>query len=180
MFEIELFICIIMDLALNNIQRLICHKPPPQKNKKTKQTLFDLVKQIFFTAFYTTVNKDSGLKLRISARMYFLSIYLRKYFLSISPQNEVNVEAKQFQYLKKMIHSPKFSPRMSFVVLVVRIATPSCRNKYLRPLGVRNFKHWPIQYAVGSLLPTCLFFKEKGANDTFNHKSPPDGWFLGM
>ena len=27
MFEIELFICIKMDLALNNLQRLIPHKP---------------------------------------------------------------------------------------------------------------------------------------------------------
>ena len=26
LFEIELFICITMDLALNNLQRLICHK----------------------------------------------------------------------------------------------------------------------------------------------------------
>ena len=34
MFEIELFICIKMDLALNNQQRLICHKPK-QANKHT-------------------------------------------------------------------------------------------------------------------------------------------------
>ena len=28
LFEIELIICIKMDLALNNLQRLICHKNP--------------------------------------------------------------------------------------------------------------------------------------------------------
>ena len=28
LLEIELFICIRMDLALNNLQRLICHKNP--------------------------------------------------------------------------------------------------------------------------------------------------------
>ena len=33
LFEIELFICIKMDLALNNLQRLICHKT--QTNKQT-------------------------------------------------------------------------------------------------------------------------------------------------
>ena len=27
LFEIELFICIKLDLALNSLQRLICHKP---------------------------------------------------------------------------------------------------------------------------------------------------------
>ena len=31
MFEIELIICIKMDLALNNLQRLICHKIQPIK-----------------------------------------------------------------------------------------------------------------------------------------------------
>ena len=31
LFEIELFICIKMDLALNNIQRLICHKTQTNK-----------------------------------------------------------------------------------------------------------------------------------------------------
>ena len=32
MFEIELFICIKMDLALNNLQRLICHKTQTNKH----------------------------------------------------------------------------------------------------------------------------------------------------
>ena len=40
LFEIELFICIKMDLALNYRQRLIYHK---QTNKQTnKEGLFDL------------------------------------------------------------------------------------------------------------------------------------------
>ena len=35
LFEIELLICIKMDLAINNLQMLICHKPK-QTNKQTK------------------------------------------------------------------------------------------------------------------------------------------------
>ena len=35
LFKIELFICIKMDLALNNLQRLICHKT--QTNKQTNK-----------------------------------------------------------------------------------------------------------------------------------------------
>ena len=34
LLEIELFICVKMDLALNNLQRLTCHKT--QTNKQTK------------------------------------------------------------------------------------------------------------------------------------------------
>ena len=33
-FEIELFICIKMDLALNNLQWLICHKIKPNETDK--------------------------------------------------------------------------------------------------------------------------------------------------
>ena len=33
MFEIELFICIKMDLELNNLQWLICHKTKPNQSK---------------------------------------------------------------------------------------------------------------------------------------------------
>ena len=32
MFEIELFICIKMDLTLNNLQWSICHKTKPRPN----------------------------------------------------------------------------------------------------------------------------------------------------
>ena len=35
LFEIELFICIKMDLALNNLQELICQKPNPTQTKST-------------------------------------------------------------------------------------------------------------------------------------------------
>ena len=35
MFEIELFICIKMDLGLNNQERLICHKNPTNQPAKT-------------------------------------------------------------------------------------------------------------------------------------------------
>ena len=38
MFEIELFICIKMDLALNNQQKLICDKTQTNKQKTNKQT----------------------------------------------------------------------------------------------------------------------------------------------
>ena len=34
MFQIEQFICIKMDLGLNNLQRLICHKTRTNKKKK--------------------------------------------------------------------------------------------------------------------------------------------------
>ena len=40
LFEIELIICINMDLALNNLQRLICHKT--QTNKQTTNMLYML------------------------------------------------------------------------------------------------------------------------------------------
>ena len=36
LFEIELIICIKIDLALNNLQRLICHKIQPT-NQPTNQ-----------------------------------------------------------------------------------------------------------------------------------------------
>ena len=36
MFEIELIIYIKMDLALNNLQRLICHKTQQTKPNQTK------------------------------------------------------------------------------------------------------------------------------------------------
>ena len=39
LFEIELFICIKIDLALNNQQRLICHKPK-QINKHTHTYIY--------------------------------------------------------------------------------------------------------------------------------------------
>ena len=38
LFEIELFICIKMDLELNNLQRLICHKT--QTNKQVLKPVF--------------------------------------------------------------------------------------------------------------------------------------------
>ena len=34
LFEIELFICIKMDLTLNNLQWLICHKIKPNQTQK--------------------------------------------------------------------------------------------------------------------------------------------------
>ena len=42
LFEIELLICIKMDLALNNLQRLICHKNQPtnQPNKQTENNTY--------------------------------------------------------------------------------------------------------------------------------------------
>ena len=36
LFEIELIIYIKMDLALNNLKRLICHKTQPKKKTKQK------------------------------------------------------------------------------------------------------------------------------------------------
>ena len=36
LFEIELSICIKVDLALNNLQRLICHKTKPNKPNQPK------------------------------------------------------------------------------------------------------------------------------------------------
>ena len=36
LFETELFICIEMDLAFNNLQRLICHKTKGNQNKTNK------------------------------------------------------------------------------------------------------------------------------------------------
>ena len=41
LFEIGLFICIKMDLALNNLLRLICHKTK-QKKKQASETINDL------------------------------------------------------------------------------------------------------------------------------------------
>ena len=42
LFEIELFICIKMDLTLNNIQKLICHKNQTANQLKSmNQRLFD-------------------------------------------------------------------------------------------------------------------------------------------
>ena len=40
LFKIELIICIKIDMALNNLQRLICHTT--QTTKKTKQNIVHL------------------------------------------------------------------------------------------------------------------------------------------
>ena len=53
MFEIELFICIKMDVALNNLQGLICHKTNKQTNKQTNKKpechtdFFDIIAGVF-------------------------------------------------------------------------------------------------------------------------------------
>ena len=44
LFEIELFICMKMDLALNNLQRLICQKKKPNKEKKNKFIIINILK----------------------------------------------------------------------------------------------------------------------------------------
>ena len=48
MFEIELTSCIKMDLALNNLQRLICHKTQPtiKKNSETGIAWYGVVKKM--------------------------------------------------------------------------------------------------------------------------------------
>ena len=37
-----------MDLALNNLQRLICHKTKPSQTKKTSVTLISIVAKFLF------------------------------------------------------------------------------------------------------------------------------------
>ena len=44
LFEIELFMCIKMDLALNNLQRSICHKT---QTNKTTNMLYSIKDKFF-------------------------------------------------------------------------------------------------------------------------------------
>ena len=62
MFEIELFICIKIDLALNNLQWLICHKTKPNQNK-TKQTIYRGKETILIKTqlFYLSSRRDQCL-----------------------------------------------------------------------------------------------------------------------
>ena len=61
LFEIELFICIKIDLALNNLQVLICHKTQTntQTNKlnqnKRNQTLFHFLHHLLLKSFASHV-----------------------------------------------------------------------------------------------------------------------------
>ena len=49
LFGIELFICIKMDLALNNLQRLICHKiKPNQRNLVVKSTMRNSFVEVYW------------------------------------------------------------------------------------------------------------------------------------
>ena len=52
-FEIELFICIKMGLALNNLHRLICHK-----NQLNKQTKNIETKSFFLNFKIQNLNED--------------------------------------------------------------------------------------------------------------------------
>ena len=63
MFEIELFICIKIELALNNLQRLICHKT--QTNKQIK---------LFFLLFFNYFSRVSCMFLLIGVAWFFLLI----------------------------------------------------------------------------------------------------------
>ena len=53
MFEIEPFICIKMDLALNNLQWLVCHKTQPNQTKLTvlcdRKIVYDYIGLPIFT-----------------------------------------------------------------------------------------------------------------------------------
>ena len=55
MFEIELIICIKMDLALNNLQRLICYKTQPT-NQPTNQHKVDTCKYMHKKETITTIS----------------------------------------------------------------------------------------------------------------------------
>ena len=69
MFEIELFICIKMDLALNNLKRLICHKNQPNKQSSSYKL------QILFFLFIPSILSCS-LSLSLSLSLSFsLSLY---------------------------------------------------------------------------------------------------------
>ena len=63
MFEIDLIICIKMDLTLNNLKKLICHKIQPTNQPTNQPTYLSL---------YLSINLSSCLN-------WFLSIYLCSY-----------------------------------------------------------------------------------------------------
>ena len=68
MFEIELFICIKMDLALNNLQWLICYKT------KTNQTSKIRVLVCVFTFFYFHSVVHWNSKIHMITNPFFLLI----------------------------------------------------------------------------------------------------------
>ena len=69
LFEIELIICIKMNLALNNQQRLICHKTP------TNQPFPGLLHFILDTYFIILNVKQGDIKYCILSLWYDLSGY---------------------------------------------------------------------------------------------------------
>ena len=46
LFEIELIIYIKMDLALNNLQRLICHKTQPTNLRLTRRSKDEIISNV--------------------------------------------------------------------------------------------------------------------------------------
>ena len=77
MFEIELTLCIKMDLALNNLQRLICHK-----TQTTNQFMLHMCmcgKYIcMYVDIYMYVDWDCILYVRMFSKRMFLSICIEK------------------------------------------------------------------------------------------------------
>ena len=66
MFEIELIICIKMDLALNNLQRLICHKTQttnqPEKNTNQEELIIHFTNTLINIANKTIPKTTISLK----------------------------------------------------------------------------------------------------------------------
>ena len=58
LFEIELLICIKMDLALNNLQRLICHTTPKSNKPNRNTTTVD--QAVMGIKGYPTLPKSLG------------------------------------------------------------------------------------------------------------------------
>ena len=60
MFEIELFICIKMELALNNLQRLICHKT--QTKNRIRFIILNFLSECFNIVYYQKYSKGKEAK----------------------------------------------------------------------------------------------------------------------
>ena len=99
LFEIELIVCIKIDLVLNNLQRLICHKTQPTKQPTTSRvtSFLPFIVSFLFSHPFLSFSLSLSLSLYIYIYIYtsFFSHYKSQVWYTLWPSELRNENQTQ-------------------------------------------------------------------------------------
>ena len=171
MFKIELFICIKMDLALNNLQWLICHKTKAKQISFFVSNFFNEHETVVGHQYEDYMNKYMNLGLMKVLQNFstsFLSQCIIGYF---SPNNLFTLSCSffsrskfGFKYLlaeqswKKMIFSFLSAIFWTLIFRNTRVSQKFCNilvcSMYIKQ--PKQLKLWKVVTVVGSIVINCV------------------------